>query len=105
MSRVRGPLAAPDQRDIPKREARRPLQPAERDALDEREDVSLEGAEVDALAVLFVPLAASRLRVTFAPARRTAAVAPWVGSVPAAFFCSIAVSPEPWNAFSYCSRW
>ena len=57
MSRVRGPLAAPDQRDIPKREARRPLQPAERDALDEREDVSLEGREVDELAVLFVPLA------------------------------------------------
>lgn len=32
------------------------LQPAERDALDEREDVALEGGEVDEFAVCFVPL-------------------------------------------------
>jgi hypothetical protein len=52
---VRYPLTPPDQRDVAEGEAGRLLQPAERDVLDEREDVALEGGEVDELAVLFVP--------------------------------------------------
>lgn len=55
--RMRRPLTASDQRDVTKREPSRLLQPAERDLLDQREDVALEDGEVDELAVLFVPLA------------------------------------------------
>jgi hypothetical protein len=54
---MRRPLTAPNQRDIAEREPSRLLEPAERNVLDEREDVALEGGEVDELAVLFVPLA------------------------------------------------
>ena len=46
--RVRRSLTPSDQRHIPKREARRPLQPAERDVLDEQEDAALTGGEVGA---------------------------------------------------------
>jgi hypothetical protein len=52
---VRPPLTPPNQRHKPKRKTRRPLQPAERDVLDEREDVALEGGEVHELAVRIVP--------------------------------------------------
>lgn len=49
MPRVRRPLTPPDQRDIAEREPCRPLEPAERDALDQGEDVALERGEVDEL--------------------------------------------------------
>jgi hypothetical protein len=54
--RVWRPLAPPGERDVAQRETCRLPQPAERDLLDQREDVALEGGEVDELAVLFVPL-------------------------------------------------
>ena len=56
MTRVRDPLAASDERHVAERKAGRQLQPAERDLLDEREDVALEGGEVNELAMLLVPL-------------------------------------------------
>jgi hypothetical protein len=56
VSRVRRPFTPPDQRYVAEREAGRLLEPAQRDLLDQREDVALEGGEVDELAVLFVPL-------------------------------------------------
>jgi hypothetical protein len=56
MPRVRRPLTPPDQGHIAQGESRRSLQPAERDVLDQREDVALERREVDELAVLLVPL-------------------------------------------------
>ena len=37
----------PDQRDIAKREARRPLELAEREVLEQWQDVALERAEID----------------------------------------------------------
>ena len=52
MPRMRNPLTPQDQRDIAKREPRRSLQPAERNALDQRQDGALEAGEVDELAVL-----------------------------------------------------
>ena len=55
MPRVRRALTPADQRHVAKREAGRFLQPAERDPLDQREDVALEGGEVDELAVLSPP--------------------------------------------------
>ena len=57
VSRVWCPLAAPDQRDVAQREPGRTCQPAERDVLDPREDLPLEGGEVGELAVLLVPFA------------------------------------------------
>src|SRR6478672_10150658 len=54
---MRSTLTPPNQRHLAEREPGRPLQPAERDVLDQREDVALEGGEVDELAVLFVPRA------------------------------------------------
>jgi len=53
---MRGPLAPPNQRHVPEREPSRSLQSAERDALNEREDVALERGEVDEPAVPFVPV-------------------------------------------------
>jgi hypothetical protein len=47
---MRRPLTAPNQRDIAEREPSRLLEPAERNVLDEREDVALEGGEVEELA-------------------------------------------------------
>jgi hypothetical protein len=57
MGRVRRPLPATDQRDIAERQTGRTLEPAERDALNEGQDLALEGGEVDELAVPLVPLA------------------------------------------------
>src|SRR5262249_13949620 len=56
MPRVRRPFTPPDQRHVTERETRCPLQLAQRDLLDERENVALEGGEVDELAVRLVPL-------------------------------------------------
>lgn len=61
VARVRRALTAPDQRDVAEGEAGRLLQPTERDVLDERKDVALEGGEVDELAVLLVPPPAASL--------------------------------------------
>ena len=55
MAGVRHFLATSDERDVAEREPGRPLEAAERDVLDEREDVALEGGEVDELAVRFLP--------------------------------------------------
>jgi hypothetical protein len=52
---MRSPLTPPDQRYVTERETGRSLQLAERHVLDEREDVALEGGEVDEPAVLLVP--------------------------------------------------
>jgi hypothetical protein len=46
------PLTPPDQRDITERKPGGPLQSAERDVLDQPEDLPLEGGQVDELAVL-----------------------------------------------------
>jgi excisionase family DNA binding protein len=51
---MRRPLTAPNQRDIAEREPSRLLEPAERNVLDEREDVALEGGEVDEAKLLGV---------------------------------------------------
>ena len=45
--RMRRPCTPPDQRDTAKREACRPLELAEREVLEQRQDVALEGAEID----------------------------------------------------------
>jgi hypothetical protein len=52
MARVRRPLPATDQRDIAEQQTGLALEPAERNALDEREDLALEGGEVGELAAL-----------------------------------------------------
>jgi hypothetical protein len=54
---MRRPLTAADQRYISEGKTGRLLQPAQRDLLNERENVAFECGEVDELAVLFVPLA------------------------------------------------
>jgi hypothetical protein len=58
--RMRDPLAAPNQRHVAKRETRRPLQPTERNVLDQRENVASKSGEVDELAMPLVPLRATR---------------------------------------------
>jgi hypothetical protein len=53
---MRCPLTTPDQRHVPERETGRTLESVERNRTDEREDVALEGGQVDELPVLIVPL-------------------------------------------------
>ena len=46
---MRYALAPPDKRDVAQRETGRPLQPAERDGPDQREDVALRRGELGEL--------------------------------------------------------
>jgi hypothetical protein len=57
VSRARDPFAATDLGHVAERKTGPSLQPAERDLLNQREDVALKSREIDELAVLFVPLA------------------------------------------------
>ena len=104
VTRVRRPLAAPDQRYVAKRETSRLLEPAEGNVLDERQDVALEAGEVNQLPVRFVPLPSLLLASDVRLCSACCGSGAMRGIRPAAFFCSIATSPEPWNACSYCSR-
>jgi len=64
-------LTSADQRHVAERQLRCAPELAERDALDQREDVALEGREVDELAVLFVPLLGLARRLADSCQRRS----------------------------------